>query len=111
MKRAEAGERTLRYEFEPTDPPDFAHGRGTPGLAHLYVDGELVGNAETWTSTPQMLGVLGASCGSAAFDSVDPSIYAAPFRFTGTIRLVVIDVTGDLISDDEVELRRLMVQR
>jgi len=38
-------------------------------------------------------------------------MYAAPFAFTGKIKQVVIDVTGELIKDDEVELNRLMAQQ
>ena len=58
-----------------------------------------------------MLGVLGASCGYAAFDTVNPDSYQAPFRFTGKINQVVIDVSGEVIQDDEAELKRLMTQQ
>jgi arylsulfatase len=58
-----------------------------------------------------MLGVLGLSCGYAAFDTVDPRLYSAPFRFTGTIERVTVDVSGELIVDDEADLRRLMIQQ
>src|SRR6266576_2821536 len=40
------GKHTLRFEFEPTGPPDLASGKGAPGWLQLYVDGNLVGNAE-----------------------------------------------------------------
>ncbi|MFV1969693.1 MAG: arylsulfatase [Acidimicrobiia bacterium] len=105
------GEVTVRYEFEPTGPPDFAVGRGSPGLSQLYVNGGLVASLELPYSTPNMFGVLGLSCGYAAFDTVDTRAYAAPFRFTGEIKQVVIDVTGELIKDDEAELNRLMAQQ
>jgi hypothetical protein len=39
-----SGPHELRFEFEPTGPPDMAHGKGAPGRLQLYVDGELVGN-------------------------------------------------------------------
>lgn len=58
-----------------------------------------------------MIGVLGLSCGYAAFDTVDPSLYPAPFRFTGTIERVTVDVSGELIVDDEAEFKRLMTQQ
>ena len=58
-----------------------------------------------------MFGVLGLSCGYAAFDSVDLTAYSAPFPFTGTIKQVTVDVSGDLIQDDETELKRLMTQQ
>ena len=47
----------------------------------------------------------------AAFDSVDQPVYQFPFRFTGEIKQVVIDVSGDVIRDDEIELKRLMTQQ
>ncbi len=37
------GRHELRFEFEPTGKPDFAHGKGTPARAQLYVDGKLAG--------------------------------------------------------------------
>ena len=35
----------------------------------------------------------------------------APFAFTGTVHSVTFDVTGDLIEDDELTLRRLMARQ
>ena len=46
------GRHTLRYEFEPTGPPDLTAGKGSPGRAQLYVDGTLVGSAEFPVTTP-----------------------------------------------------------
>ncbi len=105
------GEVSLRYEFEPTGEPNFREGKGSPGRLQLYINNELVGNLEVPYSTPQVFGVLGASCGYAAFDSVNPAVYKAPFRFTGEIKQVVIDVSGEVIKDDEAELKRLMTQQ
>jgi arylsulfatase len=36
----------LRYEFERTGPPDFAAGKGSPGVGRLYIDGNKVGEAQ-----------------------------------------------------------------
>jgi hypothetical protein len=105
------GEVSLRYEFEPTGKPKFREGKGSPGRFQLYINNKLVGNLEVPHSTPNMFGVLGASCGYAAFDSVNPAIYEAPFRFSGEIKQVVIDVSGEIIKDDEAELKRLMTQQ
>ena len=44
---------------------------------------------------PNLFGIVGLSCGYAAYDSVDPAAYLAPFWFTGTIYQVVLDVSGD----------------
>jgi arylsulfatase len=54
---------------------------------------------------------VGFSCGYAAFDSVDPARFSAPFRFTGTLHRVVIDISGDLVEHDAAELRRVMTQQ
>jgi len=105
------GEVKLRYEFEPTGDPDFGEGKGSPGRCQLYINDKLVGNLEIPYSTPNMFGPLGLSTGYAAFDSVSPDIYQAPFRFTGELKQVVIDVSGEVIQDDEAELKRLMVQQ
>ena len=56
------GRHALRYEFEPTGAPDFKNGKGVPGRGQLYVDGELVANAEFPHTTPFLL----SSKGSAA---------------------------------------------
>ena len=101
----------MRYEFEPTGEPAFREGRGSPGRFQLYFNNELVGNLEVSYTTPNLFGVLGASCGYAAFDSVNPEVYEAPFRFTGEIKQVVVDVSGEVIKDEEAELKRLMTQQ
>jgi arylsulfatase len=106
-----SGEVSVRFEFEPTGDPNFSEGRGSPGRCQLYINNNLVGNLEIPYSTPNMFGVLGASTGYAAFDSVNPEMYQAPFHFTGEIKQVVIDVSGELIKDDETELKRMMTQQ
>ena len=52
-----AGRHELRFEFEVTGPPDIANGRGAPGRAQLYVDGEIVGAAEVPVTSPLSLGL------------------------------------------------------
>ena len=37
--------------------------------------------------------------------------YESPFSFTGSIHEVVVDVEGELIEDEEANLRRLMAQQ
>ena len=39
------------------------------------------------------------------------SEYAPPFTFGGEVYSVTIDVSGDLIEDDEATLRRLMARQ
>jgi arylsulfatase len=46
----------------------------------------------------------GMSCGSNPGSPVVPD-YRSPFRFTGTLHSVTVDVSGDLIIDTDSELR------
>ncbi|MGZ4728968.1 MAG: arylsulfatase [Acidimicrobiales bacterium] len=105
------GHAQLRMELAPTGPADFASGKGTPAEVRLFVDDEVVGFGELPYSVPNLFATVGMSCGYAAFDSVDPSAYLAPFTFTGTIHKVVLDVTGRLIVDPTAEMTRLMTQQ
>jgi len=104
------GEVTLRYEFEPTGVPDIRNGKGTPGRGQLYIDGELVGNAEFPTTVPILFGIEGLSCGYDFGEAVSHE-YHAPFTFTGTIHQVAVDLSGDLIKDDQAEMRVLMARQ
>jgi arylsulfatase len=104
------GECTLRYEFEPTSPPKPREGKGAGGRAQLYVNGELVGNAEFQTTVPILFGIEGLSCGYDFGEAVTHE-YHAPFKFTGKINQVTVDLSGDLIEDDESKVRMLMAQQ
>jgi len=98
----------LRYEFEPTGEPDLRKGKGTPGRSQLYINGKLVANLDLLVTVPNTFGIIGLSCGYDGTDAVNPDDYRAPFAFTGEIKQVVLDISGDLIKDDEAELNRLM---
>ncbi|MBK9180976.1 MAG: arylsulfatase [Acidimicrobiales bacterium] len=104
------GSHELRFEFEPTGAPDMPNGRGAPGRMQLYVDGVLVGNAEAPVTTPFMFNPGGLTCGANTGSPVTFE-YTSPFRFTGTIKTVTVDVSGDLIHDPEAELRAHMARQ
>jgi arylsulfatase len=104
------GASTLRYEFEPTGAPDIRNGRGAPGRGQLYINGELVGNNEFPTTVPILFGIEGLSCGYDFGEAVTHD-YQAPFTFTGLIKHVTIDMSGELIEDDEAKMRVLMAQQ
>ena len=53
----------------------------------------------------------GLSCGYDFGEPVLEDVYKSPFTFTGTLHSVTIDVSGDLIEDDEATLRRMMAQQ
>ena len=86
------------------------HGRGAPGHLQLYVDGGLVANAEASVTTPFMLNPGAISCGANPGSPVTPD-YPSPFKFTGILHQVTIDVSGDLIHDPEAELRAHMARQ
>ena len=48
---------------------------------------------------------------SATRAPVCPDIDQSPFAFTGVLHSVTYDVTGDLIEDDELTVRRLMARQ
>ncbi|MEV0895222.1 arylsulfatase [Actinoplanes sp. NPDC049802] len=104
-----AGRHTVRFEFSPTGKPDIRNGKGVPGLGQLYVDGDLVAVTEFPHTTPIFFEVEGLSCG---YDYGAPvADYSSPFRFTGTLHQVTVDLSGDLIEDDEATMRRLLAQQ
>jgi hypothetical protein len=106
-----AGRHELRFEFEVTAPPDVPAGKGAAGRAQLYIDGELIGAADVPVTTPLALGLTsGVVCGRAPGAPVTPD-YQPPFEFTGKIFKVTVDVSGELIEDDETTLKRLMAQQ
>ncbi|MCB0726503.1 MAG: arylsulfatase [Ignavibacteriae bacterium] len=105
------GRHKFRFEFEVKGKPDFAHGKGTPGSAQLYIDDKLVGDTEFPYTIPLALG-LGAAAAVGA-DPGSPTIpdYEPPYEFTGTIFTAVVDVSGDLIKDDESALKAVMARQ
>jgi arylsulfatase len=105
-----AGDHLLRFEFEPTGQPDLANGRGAPGKLQLYVDGTLVAVEQAPVTTPFALNPGALTCGANPGSPVTPD-YPSPFRFTGTLRTVTVDVSGDLITDSESELRMAMARQ
>ena len=98
------GEHKLRFEFEPTGKPDLPNGKGAPGHLQLYVDGNLVATADAAVTTPFVLNPGALTCGANPGSAVTPD-YISPFKFTGTIHKAVIDLSGELIHDPELELR------
>jgi hypothetical protein len=55
-------------------------------------------------------GNIGLTCGANPGLPVTPE-YSSPFKFTGKIYGVTVDVSGDLIKDSEAELRLVMARQ
>jgi arylsulfatase len=104
------GKVVLRYQFAPTEKPDIRHGKGSPGVGQLYINEKLVGETIFPVTVPIVFGIEGLSCGYEFGEAVS-NVYEAPFTFTGTIKKVTVDLSGELISDAEAEATRLMAQQ
>ena len=105
------GRHKLRFEFEVTGKPDFKNGKGAPGRGQLYIDGKLVGQVEIPLTMPLSLGLgggimCGADGGSPVWDKYKP-----PFKFTGTLYGATVDVSGELIKDDEHTVKMIMARQ
>jgi len=105
-----AGRHQLRFEFEPTGTPDFTQGKGSPGRAQLYVDGQLIAQNEFPVTTPIAFNPGGLTCGANPGSPITTD-YQAPFPFTGTLHTVTVDLSGDLITDTEAEMRMAMTRQ
>ncbi|WP_460107853.1 arylsulfatase [Streptomyces sp. YKOK-J1] len=104
------GRHELRFEFEPTGKPDIQHGKGTPGKAQLYIDRQLAAETEFPLTTPVMFNPGGLTCGRNPGSAVDPA-YTSPFPFTGTLHSVTVDLSGELITDMDSEMRMHMARQ
>jgi arylsulfatase len=105
-----AGRHQLRYEFEPTGEPEIFAGKGAAGRGQLYVDATLVAQIEMPYTTPVGFNPGGLHCGANPGSPVVGE-YAAPFHFTGRLHTVVIDVSGELITDTEAEMATAMAHQ
>ena len=87
-----AGEHTLAFRFDKTGEHQ--------GIGTLFIDGEQAGQTEIGRFTPTRFTITGDGlcCG---YDVGSPicSDYRPPFRFSGTLHKVVVDVDGRPYSD------------
>jgi arylsulfatase len=105
------GRHFLSMEFEPTGKPDIPHGKGTPGIVKLLIDGQEIGRGDIPVTSPLRLGqgaamLVGADTGSP----VTPE-YQPPFRFTGTLKRLIVDISGEHVEDYEAEMRLVMAKQ
>jgi arylsulfatase len=80
--------------------------------ASLLVDGRVVGEGEIERLTPVRHSLTGGgiTCGWEQGPAVAPS-YAAPFRFTGSLRRVIVDVSGEPYRDLAAEFELIMSEQ
>jgi arylsulfatase len=106
-----AGRHALSFEFEPTGEAEPLQGKGAPGTAKLFIDGQPAGEGTLPVTIPLMMGLasgvsIGADIGAPVTDE-----YPAPFAFTGAIQRVVYDVSGEHIIDHEAEIRQALARQ
>ena len=101
----------LEYEFEPTGQADFAVGKGSPGIGKIHINQQLVGAIEMPHSVPVIFGTEGLTCGYDGGDRVASDEYSDKFTFTGVIKRVTVDLSGELIADSPVDLKIAMARQ
>jgi arylsulfatase len=102
-----AGKGTLGFGFEKTGPQPFGPG----GIARLYINGTQCGEGQIPRTVPFLFALgtglqIGCDAGNPVTDD-----YASPFRFTGTLRRVIVDLSGaepprDLEQEARIEMAR-----
>ncbi len=105
------GHHFLSMEFAPTGPADPKNGKGTPGTVTLSIDGKPAGHGDLPVTTPIRLAqggamLVGADTGAPVTPEYDP-----PFRFTGEIERVIVDVSGEHVVDHEAEMHMFLVKQ
>jgi len=100
----EPGARVLAFSF--------ARDGENRGRGRLLVDGAVVGEGPIEQLTPARFTITGAglTCGYALEPAVSDD-FVAPFRFSGLIRRVVVEVFGPEVRDPEGEARAAIVSQ
>jgi arylsulfatase len=108
---APAGHHFLSMEFTPTGKSDVKNGKGTAGSVKLFVDGKEVGAGKLPVTTPLRLAQGGAMLVGADTGATVTPEYKPPFRFTGVIKRVILDVSGERVVDHEAEMRVMVAKQ
>jgi arylsulfatase len=62
-------------------------------------------------SVLNLWGTEGLTCGYDGGDRVAPDYYGDAFRFTGTIKRVTLDLSGEMILDTEADMKIAMARQ
>jgi arylsulfatase len=105
-----AGEVSIAVQFEPTGVPDPMRGKGVPARIYFRVNGDDAGSGEVPITVPLGFSGEGLSVGR---DSGSPVIAKDGLanEFTGTIRKVSVDVSGENRRHPEAEIRAAMAHQ
>ena len=106
-----AGRHALRFEFEPTGTARPRQGPRQPGpRCSSTSTASSPATARSPYTTPFAFNPGALTCGADPGSTVTAD-YDGPFRFTGTIDTVTVDLSGELIRDPEAELKLHMARQ
>ena len=98
------GRHELTYRFERTGPHR--------GIGHLGVDGVEVARVDIPRFTLTKFSVTGAGLTCGYSDGLPVTRrYTAPFRFTGTLERVVVEVDGEPFADPEIAAQEAIARQ
>jgi arylsulfatase len=105
------GDHILSFEFVPTGKPDIPHGKGVPATIRLFADGKPIGQGDLPVTIALTLGLAaGISVGADAGAPVMTD-YQPPFAFTGTVKKVLVDVSGEHVEDHAAKMRMYLARQ
>ncbi len=99
------GRHFLSMQSVPAGKPNIAQGKGAPVKITLLLDGKAIAEKELPHTIPLRAGQGGSMIvGVDAGSPVSPE-YKPPFKFTGELKRVIVDVSGESVSDHEAEMK------
>ncbi len=105
------GHQFLSYEIEITGEADVPAGKGAPSKVKLFVGDRQVGEGDLPVTTPIMYGLGGAVVVGADPGSPVAPDWAPPYEFTGTIKRVRFDVSGESFEDQARHFKAMMARQ
>jgi len=105
------GDHVFSFEFTPTGKPDMSKGKGVPANIKLFVDGGPAGSGDLPVTIPLQLGLSAGACVGADAGSPVMTDYKPPFAFSGTVKKVLVDVSGELIEDMEAKIKMYLARQ
>jgi arylsulfatase len=106
-----AGEHIFSFEFVPTGKADLAKGKGVPATIKLFVDGKQVGAGDLPVTIPITLGLAAGVSVGADIGAPVMTDYDSPFAFTGVVKKVLVDVSGEPVEDKEAQMRMYLARQ
>jgi arylsulfatase len=83
----------------------------TYGRGQLYINKKLVANIDMPHSVPVIFGTEGLTCGYDGGDRVASEEYGNAFTFTGVIKRVTLDLSGELFQDTAADMKITMARQ